>query len=381
MNPPFRASRLAFVLALVSSSVAQAQAAPAAMQRSSTFGWVRLPGAERCIGTQELAQRVEERLGRPVFVSASEGDLALEGRVERDEDHDRWTATLVMSDRRGRILGRRVLQAPGPDCSALDDSLTLVIAIAIDPGAATASGIGSGGALSPDAEKLLSQLELQDGQDKDLLDELVLPESQPETPAPANPPTEPNHRRAGERGPDRATAAEQADVRVALDLRGLIGPLPDPGPGLGLTLTFKLPEFVALELGFEGFLAQTLEARDAGTVRFRLLAGSVGVCPLMVAAGPFELRTCAGGRLGALLVTGENFARDRSPSGIWGEALLYGVTAWNFGDFFLQAGAALGVALVRDTFRFSDRSGVLQNLHRPDALSGRLWLGAGLRFR
>src|SRR5689334_7531634 len=52
-------------------------AAPAYAQRTSSLSWVRLPGAETCIPTQTLAERVEQRVGRQVFVSASQADLSL----------------------------------------------------------------------------------------------------------------------------------------------------------------------------------------------------------------------------------------------------------------------------------------------------------------
>ena len=55
----------------------------AAAQRTSSLSWVRLEGADQCIGAQELARRVEERVGRRVFVSASQAELSLEGHVER----------------------------------------------------------------------------------------------------------------------------------------------------------------------------------------------------------------------------------------------------------------------------------------------------------
>jgi hypothetical protein len=41
----------------------------------------------------------------------------------------------------------------------------------------------------------------------------------------------------------------------------------------------------------------------------------------------------------------------------------------------------LGLSVVRDRFRYVDRDGQAQLVHRPSALSGRLGLGAGMRFR
>lgn len=95
---------------------------------SASLSWVRLAGAEQCIATHELARRVEARLGRRSFVSASQAELSFEGRIERDARHDAWLATVVVSDRQGRMLGRRELRARGAECAAIDSSLAYVFA-------------------------------------------------------------------------------------------------------------------------------------------------------------------------------------------------------------------------------------------------------------
>src|SRR5262249_39169402 len=68
-------------LVLVAGS-AGAQVKPRAERATSSLNWVRLPGSEECITARALATAVEGRLGRAVFVSASQGDLSIEGRVE-----------------------------------------------------------------------------------------------------------------------------------------------------------------------------------------------------------------------------------------------------------------------------------------------------------
>ena len=56
--------------------------AVAAAQSKSALSWVREPGAESCIGTVELGQRVERLVG-PMLVSAPEGQVSVEGRIRR----------------------------------------------------------------------------------------------------------------------------------------------------------------------------------------------------------------------------------------------------------------------------------------------------------
>jgi hypothetical protein len=59
--------------------------ASAAEPARTSLAWVRLAGAESCIGPKALALAVEGRLARPVFVSAAEAELQLEGHVEPEK--------------------------------------------------------------------------------------------------------------------------------------------------------------------------------------------------------------------------------------------------------------------------------------------------------
>ena len=47
------------------------------------LNWVRLPGAESCIAAQALAARIEERVGRVLFVTIAEAGLSVDGSVRR----------------------------------------------------------------------------------------------------------------------------------------------------------------------------------------------------------------------------------------------------------------------------------------------------------
>lgn len=111
------------------SAAARAQATPA----TSSLSWVRLPGAESCITARALAEAVERRLQRTAFVSSASGDLAIEGRVERAADA--WTATVAITRADGTSLGTRTLRSRDASCRALDESVELVLVLAIDPDA------------------------------------------------------------------------------------------------------------------------------------------------------------------------------------------------------------------------------------------------------
>ena len=91
--------------------------AEAPKKRTSTLGWDRLPGADGCIATQALARAVEGRLGRKVFVSPAEADVSVEGRAEKKGQG--FSATIVLRDAEGKVLGTRSLEKAGASCDAL----------------------------------------------------------------------------------------------------------------------------------------------------------------------------------------------------------------------------------------------------------------------
>ncbi len=107
--------------------------------RTSSLSWLRMPGADSCIATQALARAVEDRLGRPgrVFVSAAQADVSVEGRIEKKKEG--WHAVISIRDAQGAQLGTRELDRPDPSCDAMNEPLTFVIAVMIDPEAAMRS--------------------------------------------------------------------------------------------------------------------------------------------------------------------------------------------------------------------------------------------------
>ena len=69
-----------FSLSIVALSAGRAGAEPAP-ERGPALNFVREPGAEACIASVELAQLIEARLGKPVFVAAPNAVVVIEGSV------------------------------------------------------------------------------------------------------------------------------------------------------------------------------------------------------------------------------------------------------------------------------------------------------------
>ncbi len=122
---------IAGVLALVSARGAEAADA------TSSLAWVRLEGAETCIGANALARAVEERLGRAVFVSASQADLTVEGAIGPATTSG-FRASIRVSDHDGVVIGSREVETLESSCNALDGKLALVVSLLIDPDGAPA---------------------------------------------------------------------------------------------------------------------------------------------------------------------------------------------------------------------------------------------------
>ncbi|WP_044965555.1 MULTISPECIES: hypothetical protein [Sorangium] len=72
---------LARLAALVALVAAERPAAASSGEKTASLSWVRLAGAEACVGARTLAQAVEARLGRAALVSAARADLTIEGRI------------------------------------------------------------------------------------------------------------------------------------------------------------------------------------------------------------------------------------------------------------------------------------------------------------
>jgi len=105
-------ARGSFATALIVALGLPAANADAAEARTSSLGWVRGSNAVECIGTRALAEAVEARLGRPVFVSAARADVAVEGQIERGPAGE-WRAAISLAGEGGHGLGTRDLRSGG----------------------------------------------------------------------------------------------------------------------------------------------------------------------------------------------------------------------------------------------------------------------------
>ena len=92
--------------------------------------WHEAPAGGNCIDAERLASTVEQRLGRQVFVPHDSADVRVRGGITRIDG--RWVVKIELASAAGDAMGERDLETESPDCSSLDDSLALVLAVMLD---------------------------------------------------------------------------------------------------------------------------------------------------------------------------------------------------------------------------------------------------------
>lgn len=236
---------------------------------------LRPEDAQSCLDERALERAVEERVQRRVFDAAKPAELSLSVRYSAKRP---WTVDVTLADREG-TLGSRTLTSPARHCSALDDSLALVVALLVDTPAAQAPRV----APAPPA----TGAQPQKTQGTPLGSEarrasIVVPEG---TLAPRAP--------------------FEFDVRAAA--AGLLGVQPSFAPGFTLGFGVRPPRGPWLRASAELYAATE---RERGTGRVRVASRRLGldVCSAGYELGRFfAFSGCVGQRLGQLRVQGEGF--------------------------------------------------------------------------
>jgi hypothetical protein len=314
---------------------APADAAPSPASRTSSLSWVRSEGADGCTGGKELAGAVEAIVGRRVFVSASAADVAVEGRIDRTDAG--WKATLRISDEGGAVLGSRELTSPASDCRAMDGSLALVIAVMIDPDAASRP-------LPPVARPV----------------------------APASPPRE---------APPSPSA--RWSIAPRLGVSAAFGEL--PAPAWGATMGLRIgPPAVGVEVFGSLFLPQTITVPTApgASARFTWADAGVALCPSLASASTVSLAVCAGAAGGVRTATPRSGLEDEQGSSSFvALGVLRARLAWQLTPLlFALADGGADVPFERPDWTATSASGAMISVFRPSVVGGAAGVSVGLRL-
>ena len=260
---------------LLAPQVAQAKG------RVSTAARLELskgPGAEQCLDQQRLSRAVEARLQRRAFRADLKATLHVRIAIARNDAG--WSAVLTMHDGAGAFLGRRSLVTEAADCSALDESLALVVALLVDSPPAAVPDTEP----DPPAHDTSSQ---------------SAPQLMP-APAPAVSGTKaPENRETPAIRLPADTPAPRAPwrLRLAAEGSGAIGVLPGFAPGIELGFGAKAKALPELRL-FAGVYTQREQPSgrpgSASGARFDFAYVGLELCPFERAFGALEWFVCAG---------------------------------------------------------------------------------------
>jgi hypothetical protein len=323
-------------------------------RKRSSLGWSRLEGAESCIGTRDLAILVERLLGRAVFVSAAEGELSLDGRIKPGVAPERWTAVISLSDASGAVLGTRELSSRARSCRALDEPLSLAIALMIDPsgGLASAPAPASASASAPAPASAPASASAPAPLPRVVVQrEMVLVPI--DKPAPPPEPSEDD----GWRGDGYAGPVLGFGLLPGVAAGGMVGALLDP------------PFFAPIEGSITVFQSREVTVTRGASASFFLFQGSVLVCPLWYSGrrrpldplAPAGIAACAGAQIGLLDVEGSAFDRSqRDVRPLVNIAARARATYRFLGPLIGGVGVTVAVPLVRERFVYREPDGTVK---------------------
>jgi hypothetical protein len=325
-------------------------------QPTYALSWSRADGARECITASALAKAVEARLGRSVFVSTAVAEFMLEARI--DGGPSMWSATISLLDREGRRIGQRDLTSTERDCRALDQSLSLMLALAIDPNATLAVAAPPG--------------------------ETPAPVVAPRQPAPGLPPVV--VARALERPNVAIAPSPSAEQRVPTayaegSLRMSLGMLPGAVvPGVEVAAVLPLHESWVARVGAVSWLPTHGEGTDGG-VFLSQFAVALGLCGRLRGSSAFVL-LCAGAEPGLVAAAGYGFNRtveqDRRFTLMAGPSAKVGIQLG--GRFWAQLGGDLLVPIIRHQFYYVKADDTHMEVFRSSAVTGAAGLTVLLAF-
>jgi hypothetical protein len=315
---------------LLTSAFAAAQPAEPAPALLA-LDYARSAGAAHCLGPAALARAVEQRLGRKVFVPRARAELQAHVRAERVAHGFRIDVELF--DGEGHSLGKRHLRTRARHCSALDDSLALVVSLAVDVAASPA----------PQEQE----------QEQEQAPEASPERTQPPAPLALETPIE----------VPASSYAPRAGWQLAPALTVLAagGLLPGMGLGGAFELELRPPAFWALWL--RAALWQPRRIGGSQGVKLSAQTLELGVCPWLFELAGVESRLCAQQLIGRVAMQGFGFDRDQSGSGA-----SFGLGATeslrqHFGDWFISLSGSLLAPLVQRRYFYVDGGDIV--LHDP----------------
>jgi len=325
------------------------------------------PGTEGCLDQRSLSHAVESRLRRRAFREDVPATLFVKIAITRDRAA--WSALLTMHDGSGAFLGRRSLTTEAADCSALDDSLALVVALLVD---------------SPPPPELDSSAEAEPA--------APLPPSSAGKAGPnqaANARSESDAKAAsGEAAtaiqlpPDTPAPRAPWRLQLAAGASFAIGVLPGFAPGLELGFGAKAPTLPELRV-FAGWYAQREQRRaelDAGA-QFDAVYLGLEICPFEQQLGIAQLFVCGGQSLGQTRARAFGFDENWTSTHLTFALVARGGLQLALSSHWaLRLGGRAELPLDRGVYRYGAPDGSQEELFQPSPVAAVLDLGLVVRL-
>ena len=282
------------VVASMAASIATIGARlDAAGKSTARLSYVRGKGAESCPDEPSMRGSVAERLGYDPFEAKASKLVA----VAIVRDGSGFHAQIEVRDEAGKVLGKRRLDSKGGDCGELAGAVSLDIAIAIDPIAATTAPLP----LPPVEET-----------DEGSADASTASTEAASVPEPKAPIETSNVTSTASSGADEATSGDASSRENVRELRvlasggiaGTVGVVPGPGIAFIVGGALRWPR---VSLGLEGRVDLPQEQAVSGTSGGSAFNGTFRAWILSVALVPCVHRSialvCALGALGSMQAT------------------------------------------------------------------------------
>jgi hypothetical protein len=347
-SPYRRLLRCCVLLAVVAMLCTfPAQAAPPTTFELSV---VRREGTGSCPDRATLQRGVVARLGRIPFGEPAQ--RALETVLSRRETA--WRAEIILRDVDGIELGRRSIDAIGPDCGPLEEATTLALALTIDPDAPAAPAPSS----SPERSAALSAP--------------PEPPTCPELACPA-PVACPRCECAHRECPRLPSPAVRPQVAVSVRATLARGLIPGSAPGFALAAeagTRSLRGTVSLLVLPETFA-------DDSRFAFGLATAAAGACGVLDPLGRWELGLCGELQLGMVHAVVHEVAPVDPGDQPWlaagfGPRLRVAV----YDPLTIEVGILAIAPLLDRTFAIVGQE---EPAFRPATLGGAAFVGVGIR--
>ena len=324
------------------SIVATALPAHGAARRLTAYLEWTAPEASSCPSGSAMAQAVEARLGRGVFVERDQADVILTAAIK--PNGAAWSAELELLGARHATLGTRHVQSKSRDCSAFNDVLPIVIALLVD------------------ASQNIVHLELPPPSYTPATSPQVEYSSPQAMPSPFSPSD----------GPSRWGWAVLGE--------GVHGLMPGTAAGASLVGFFE-PARVRVPVEFWLGAIPAIVGNQTQGIQLSLIHLGARLCPNLWRA-TLHWSVCAGVSVGNLQVVGRGFDVNRSDSSFYADARATAQLDVPVArPWFARVEAGAIAPITRPRFEGEMERGVRVTLHRPATIVPRIALGLGVGFQ